>query len=61
MGITICLIVCLFVCLFSCSTERTKRGECCIYGPSSWCMALVGLMHNLHKMMDIPDSAGDAN
>jgi hypothetical protein len=32
MGITICLFVCLFVCLFSCSTERSKRGECCIYG-----------------------------
>jgi len=24
----VCLLVCLFV---SCSTERSKRGECCIY------------------------------
>jgi len=31
MGITSCAS-CLFVCLFvSCSTERSKRGECCIY------------------------------
>jgi len=36
MGITSCAsssFVCLFVC-FSCSTERSKRGECCIYGLS---------------------------
>jgi hypothetical protein len=76
MGITICLFVylfvCLFVCLFiclfvylfvcfSCSTERSKRGECCIHALSPWRMASVGLMHNLSKMMVIPDSAGDAS
>jgi len=63
MRITICLFVCLFICLFvfSCSTERSKRGECCIYALSPWRMASVGLMHNLSKMMVIPDSAGDAS
>ena len=34
---------------------------CCIYGLSPWRMASVGLMHNLPKMMVIPDSAGDAS
>ena len=29
MGITSC-VSCLFVCFVSCSTERSKRGECCI-------------------------------
>jgi hypothetical protein len=53
MGITVCLLLCLVVC-FSCSTERSKRGECCIYGLSPWRMASVGLMHNLSKMMVIP-------
>jgi len=57
MGITVCLLLCLF----SCSTERSKRGECCIYGLSPWRMASVGLMHNLSKMMVIPYSAGDAS
>jgi len=28
------ITVCLLLCLFSCSTERSKRGECCIYGLS---------------------------
>jgi len=27
-------VVCSCVCLFSCSTERSKRGEYCIYGLS---------------------------
>jgi hypothetical protein len=27
-------VVCSFVCLFSSSTERSMRGECCIYGLS---------------------------
>ena len=58
MGIT--LFVCFISYLFSCSTERSKRGECCIYGLSPWRMASVGLMHNLSKMMVIPYSAGDA-
>jgi hypothetical protein len=39
MGITIRLFI-LFVC-FSCSTERSKRGECCIYALSPWRMASV--------------------
>ena len=52
--------VSLLVCLFSCSTECSKRRECCIYGLSPWRMALVGLMHNLSKMMVISSSAGDA-
>jgi len=30
----VCLFVCLLVCLFAWSTERRKRGECCIYGLS---------------------------
>ena len=34
------------VCLFSYSTERSERGECCIYGLSPW--------HNLSKIMVIP-------
>jgi len=38
---------------------RTQR-YCCIYGLSPWRMALVGLLHNLSKMMVISSSAGDA-
>jgi len=61
MGITVCLLLCLFVCFLAPrTTERSKRGECCIYGLSPWRMASVGLMHNLSKMMVIPYSAGDA-
>jgi len=43
-----------------CSTRGIHTYVCCIYGLSPWRMASVGLMHNLSKMIVVPDSAGDA-
>jgi hypothetical protein len=63
MGITVCLLLCLF----SCSTERSKRGECCIYGLSPWRMAsvvwcIISLRWwSFQTQLEMRDSAGDAS
>jgi hypothetical protein len=65
------LIASLFVYLFSCSTERSKRGVCCIYGLSpvmwlqlGWCIISLRWW-SFHTQMEMPlsgkcHSAGDA-
>jgi len=62
MGITSCASSWFVVC-HSCSTEHSKRGEFCIYGPISLTYGLwasAELMNNFLKMMVVADSAGDA-
>jgi len=64
---TIGITVCLLLCLFSCSKQRSKRGECCIYGLSPWHMAsvvwcIISLRWgSFQTQLEMPDSAGDAS
>ena len=57
---TMGIAVCLLLCLFSCSTERSKRGECCIYGLSpvvwlqlGWCIISLRWW-SFHTQLEMP-------